>query len=318
MTDRAALYRKITYLGVAGFYLRRGMVVTLVAGITGIKINVAGFANQIFSRAVIQREDMLGQMGRTPGRRNMAAGAICAKLPGMDIRLLMAPRTVARRAGVGLVGMAIAARSLRVPAIQQIDLVVIKIGHPVPAIMTFCAPGTVFFHVDGGKIVIGLGMTGEAIEGFADVIVLVVATFAGEGGVLIINLMMGQAKTGEHFVVNIGKGKRGHSHFTAPVFFVAILAAAGRQPPVQPASFGALLGHVHMAILATVLGNTMDRRMTVGAFLFKLCVRSKSAQHLIVSRHRRHRAGQHPAALVHVNGRAKSKHAQRNYQAGKG
>ena len=158
----------------------------------------------------------------------MAAGTIRAKLPGVDIRLLMTPRAVTRRTGVGFVWMAIAAHRLRVLAVQQIYLVMVKIGHTIPAVMTFRTISAIFFHMGGCIIMIGLGMAGEAIEGFGYVTVLVVAAFAVEGGILIISLMMNQAKPGQLLVVNIGKGKGGHGHVTPPVFFMAILAPAGR------------------------------------------------------------------------------------------
>jgi hypothetical protein len=248
----------------------------------------------------------------------MAARAIRTKLPGMDIRLGVTRCTIARGAGVGLVGMAIIALGLRVLAFQHINLIVIKIGHTVTAIMTFNAIGAVRFNMIGSVIVIGLGMAGKAIDRFCDITILVVTAFAGEGRVLIIHPMMNQAKAGEHLVVNIGKGKGSHSHITAPVFFVAILALAGRQSSVQAASFGALLGYVHVAILAASIGNAVDGRMTVRTFLFKLGVRGETTQHRIVTRHRRHRTGEQPAAFMHVNGRAKDQHTQHSHQGGNG
>lgn len=68
------------------------------AGVGCIVLDVAGLAADLAFIAMIKREVVVGQMGRQPGSRRVAAYTILTKRSGMDGRFLVAADTVARRA----------------------------------------------------------------------------------------------------------------------------------------------------------------------------------------------------------------------------
>jgi len=259
----------------------------LIAGISGVGLQVTGLAGQLFRRAVLQRKNVPGQVGRRPGFCGVAASAICAKLLAVNVWFPMAGGACAGCAGISLVGVAIAAVCCGVSALQGKKLVVVKTGHPVLAIMAINAACPIRFDVPGGELVVFVSVAGEAVERIAGNPILAVAAFAGKRAALVINLMVDQAKVGQPGVVNINKGKGGNIGLMAFVFGVAILALLNGDAAVHAIAGGSLAGHVHVAILAAGIGDAVDGDVAVGALLLKFGVGGVAAQRLAAQLHGR-------------------------------
>lgn len=117
--------------------------VTFDAGVLGIGGDVAILAFEgwlIFG--VLKLEGVLDEICRRPGDGIMAASAVLAKLPIMDIRLVVAARALARGAGENLFEMAFGAFCLGMLTIERVSLVVDEFLHAVHAVMAVQAVGT--------------------------------------------------------------------------------------------------------------------------------------------------------------------------------
>lgn len=122
-----------TFVGV--FYDHLALVVASGTGVVGERRGMAGSARDLAFVTVVEREDMLAELCGAPGGGGMAGGAVFAKQTGMNGRLFVAGRALARSAGKTLTDVTGRALNLGVCPRQGEDAAVIEVGHPIDAIV---------------------------------------------------------------------------------------------------------------------------------------------------------------------------------------
>jgi hypothetical protein len=173
------------------------VLVAVVAGVLGVRANVAGDTINVALPAVIQWKGVLQQLCRLPGLGGVAVGAVYAKQAGMNGRFGVAPHTIAGRAAEHFVNVAGSAFLGGVLPTQWPNLVVIKIGHFAVAVMAAQAILAKLGDVPGHKF---RGLRLVALDALrlakADRLRGSVTSAAGERRAIEIGYVGQQAKTG--------------------------------------------------------------------------------------------------------------------------
>jgi hypothetical protein len=179
----------------------RIVFVAVVAGIFGVSISMASFTGQIVLAAMIEGKSVLGKLGRCPGSGRVASATILTEQSGMNFWLFVTGSTLIGSTPEGLIHMAILATNVGMCAIQGKDLVMIKIGHCVAAIVA----GQAIRPKEGGVVGyegrIGRLMAGCTLNDVGLNETLAMTTLAFQSCPIKIGLVVGQAEAGKSLVV---------------------------------------------------------------------------------------------------------------------
>ena len=174
------------------------MVMAAIAGVFHVCVGMASLAFKRPLVAVIQREIMDRHTGRRPGLFGMAVLALQPEEAGMDFRLGMAFHTQLRRAMKDLIGMALLAFQIRVDPVEREEIGMVKVAHPVDAVVTIQAGRPELRLVLGheGRFFVALSVTGDTDVQIELPDVALVAVLAHELVAILFLLMANQAETG--------------------------------------------------------------------------------------------------------------------------
>ena len=183
---------------VAGSNRFRLMIVAAVAGVLLVIAGVTYLAGNFTPASMIEREGMQAQQRRGPGRGRVTVLALHSKKASMNIRFSMALHTCGWRFSEFKILMAGGALCFGMFPIQEEEIGMVEIAHPVSAIMALEAVGTEFRLVIQHKscallslrVAINTHLQVEICQVFA------VTAGAGQGLVLVIFLVSRQAESG--------------------------------------------------------------------------------------------------------------------------
>jgi hypothetical protein len=108
---------------------------------------VTDLAGDLTLSAMIKREGVIAQESRRPGSHSVAILTFYAEETSVDGRLGMALDALSRQVAENTFQVAFAAGELGMACIEHKECRMIKVFHPVPAVMTFQAGGAELLDV---------------------------------------------------------------------------------------------------------------------------------------------------------------------------
>ena len=151
MTGRAVIQLVAWDVKSGMLFLGFGWIV-FVATITGIRhigSYVTRSAGNFALPAVIQRESVLREFSRRPGRRRVASLTLEAEQPGVNLRLAMASRTFFGCAFELLIDVAGGTFHCGMATLQDEELAVVEVLHITRAIVAAQTAGAVLLNMSG-------------------------------------------------------------------------------------------------------------------------------------------------------------------------
>jgi hypothetical protein len=258
------------------------MSMAVGAGILIVSTQMAILAVVLTLLAMIQGEDMDAEARRKPGLDGVAAAAIQSKLPNMNDRLLMASRTVGRRASLNRRLVATLARLTTVPARQQKDSLMVERHHRIVPIMAFVTSVAIEHGVLRRKMRLGRLMAGPARQLALLILTPRMASFTEDRTAIITSLVIGEAEVRQPIMLKSRQVIGDRDRCASLVFGMATAAILTvGQATVQSPPRELLLANIDVATFTAIGRTALPWRMTPTALGFEVGVGCKPGQRFL-------------------------------------
>jgi hypothetical protein len=231
---------------------------------------------------MIQRERVDAQAGGQPGGGRVATHAIQSELTGVYGRLGVASGTVVGGAGSYRRHMAGATIQIHVPALYWKDRLMVKRHHRIMAIVASGAVVTIEQRVIGQEEWLGRRMACPAVDLVSSINAPGMAPFAKKRAIIIVSLMLDEAKVGQPVVLEGLQVVGGNGCFSPFMFSVALSALSRiRQAAVHTGLESTLFADISVAAFTAIGRAAQPGRMASATVALEVGVRCESRQRIL-------------------------------------